>query len=129
MKIAENIYNTDNGCSDCAPLAVLFERSAPKRSADVYFDIIRELTEMEKRGVIELYAGDCPLGKAAEVVESELLYTVYHYVRCKKCRAIYKLGVCIRSTRLVAEKIGHKKEDCMERLLKGRYGVYFEEMK
>lgn len=89
MKIAENIYNTDNGCSDCAPLAVLFERSAPKRSADVYFDIIRELTEMEKRGVIELYAGDCPLGKAAEAVESELLYTVYHYVRCKKNAARY----------------------------------------
>ncbi len=126
MTIANKVYNI---CSDCAPLSALFECSAPKSSVSVYFDIIRDLTEMEKRGIIELYAGDCPIGKAAEVVESELLYTVYHYLCCKKCRTIYKLGVCIRSTRLVAEKIGHKKEDCMEMLLKGRYGVYFEGMK
>lgn len=124
MTIANKTYNI---CSDCAPLSALFERSAPKSSVSVYFDIIRDLTEMEKRGIIELYAGDCLIGKAAEVVESELLHTVYHYLRCKKCRTIYKLRVCIRSTRLVAEKSGIRKrivwKSClsggMEYILKG----------
>lgn len=117
----------DGSCSECRPLAVLLEKASAEAAYHVYFDVVRYLSEMEKQGIIELYAGDCPLKEAKDLVESEKLYTVYHYVRCIKCHAIYKLGVCIRSSRLAVGKFSDIKEDNAEHRLNGRYGTFFEE--
>ena len=63
-----------------------------------YYPVLTMLEALEKQGRIELYAADCKLAEAVEVLNSELHYTVCHYFKCTRCSQIFFLGACIRGT-------------------------------
>ncbi len=47
-----------------------------------YDFILQTLIELERKGAMELFAGDCPLKDTSAVLDAEQHYTVCHYMRC-----------------------------------------------
>ncbi|WP_347477077.1 hypothetical protein [Enterocloster clostridioformis] len=50
------------------------------------------MMELERKGVMELFAGDCPLGDIDAVLGTERHYTVCRYMQCLSCGAVYLAG-------------------------------------
>ncbi len=108
------------GCPVCSAWEsrLLEAGKAPRRE---YMPIIEMFQELERRGVVELLAGDCPLEEAARVLEAEQHYTVCHYLQCKSCGAVYFVGACIRGTPIY-RKVDRLDWDKIRRQLWGRCG-------
>lgn len=107
-------------CPSCAPLSA----QASINSHRQYHQLLLELMERERQGLIELFAGDCPLEDANTVLEAEQHFTVCHYMRCRSCGAIYFVGACIRGTPVFRQVEDVKKENLDNRLW-GRCGTYY----
>lgn len=75
-------------CPFCGPLAAQTKESL-NGSYRQYDQILRKLMELERQGRMELFAGDCPLEDTDAVLDAEQHYTVCHYVRCRRCGALY----------------------------------------
>ena len=84
-------------CPSCGPLAAQIEE-ASGGSYRQYDQILQKLMELEQRGDMELFAGDCPLDETDAALASERHYTVCHYMRCRRCGALYFAGACIRGS-------------------------------
>lgn len=89
--------------------------------------ILQTLMELEHKGVMELYAGDCPLEDTDTVLETEQHYTVCQYMRCRSCGAIYFIGACIRG-KPAYRKVENLQAENLDTKLWGRYGTYFSEI-
>lgn len=110
-------------CPSCGPLAAQMEEKngSPNRRYD---RLLQELMELERRGDMELFAGDCPLEETGAALDAEQHYTVCHYMRCRSCGALYFVGACIRGKPVFrrVEDIG--KENLNFRLW-GRCGTFY----
>ena len=110
-------------CAFCAPLADEIGKLAadPRRQ---YARALQTARALEQQGAVELLAGDCPLAETDAVLAAEEHYTVCHYLRCRRCGAVYFLGACVRG-----QPIGWRVEDLtQEKLLPrlwGRCGSWF----
>ena len=101
-------------CPICGPLAAQMGKAGdPHRQYD---RILRELMELERQGRMELFAGDCPLEDTGAVLDAEQHYTVCHYVRCRRCGALYFVGACIRGRPVFRQVDDIKKENLNTRL-------------
>lgn len=109
-------------CPSCVSLSA----QAGINSHCQYHQLLRELMEQERQGLIELFAGDCPLEDANAVLEAERHFTVCHYMRCRDCGAIYFVGACIRGTPVFRQVEDVKKENLDNRLW-GRCGTYYSQ--
>lgn len=117
----------NHACPCCGPLAA--QANEPLRGAYRQYDqILRALTERERQGCMELYAGDCPLEDTDAVLDAEQHYTVCHYVRCRRCGALYLLGACVRGAPVFRQVADLRKENLTTRLW-GRCGSYFSQKK
>lgn len=107
-------------CPSCGPLAARINEAKldPHRQ---YAPMIKDLTALEQRGIIELLAGDCPLEDTLEVLTAERHYTVCHYLRCRSCGAIYFIGACIRGNP-VYRRVENMAEENADFRLCGRCG-------
>lgn len=89
-----------------------------------YNRILQTLMELERKGLLELFAGDCPLEDTDTILGAEQHYTVCQYMRCRSCGAIYFIGACIRGTPIY-RKVENLQAENLETRLWGRYGTYF----
>lgn len=114
-------------CPFCGPLkAQIKERNGdPHRQ---YGQILCKVTELERQGCLELFAGDCPLEDTDAMLDAEQHYTVCHYVRCCRCGALYFVGACIRGTPVFRQVADIRQENLGTRLW-GRCGTYFSQKK
>ena len=114
-------------CPFCGSLAAQIKRS-PNGSYRQYDQILCKLMELERQGCMELFAGDCPLEDTDAVLNAEQHYTVCHYLRCRRCGALYFVGACIRGTPVFRQVEDIGKENLGTRLW-GRCGTYFSQKK
>ena len=117
----------DLGCPSCGPLAAQMEE-ASGGSYRQYDQILQKLMELEQRGNMELFAGDCTLEETDAALASERHYTVCHYMRCRHCGALYFAGACIRGRPVFRQVDDIKKENLNTRLW-GRCGTYYLQKK
>ena len=114
-------------CPICGPLAA--QTKEPLNGSYRQYDqILRRLMELERQGCMELFAGDCPLEDTDAVLDAEQHYTVCHYVRCRRCGALYFVGACIRGAPVFRQVEDIKKENLDTRLW-GRCGTYYLQKK
>ena len=115
------------GCPCCGSLAAQLRenRSISHRQYD---QLLQKLVKLEQQGAVELFAGDCPLKDTGAVLDTEQHYTVCHYMQCRKCRAIYFVGACIRGTPILRQVADVRKENLGTRLW-GRCGTYYLQKK
>lgn len=66
-------------CHSCGQLTSRMEK-ASNFSYYQYKQLLQKLIELEQRGNIEMFAGDCPLEDTCTVLDTELHYTVCHYL-------------------------------------------------
>ena len=114
-------------CPSCGPLAAQMEE-ASGGSYRQYDQILQKLMELEQRGNMELFAGDCTLEETDAALASERHYTVCHYMRCRRCGALYFVGACIRGRPAFRQVDDIKKENLNTRLW-GRCGTYYSKNK
>ena len=114
-------------CPSCGPLAAQMEE-ASGGSYRQYDQILQKLMELEQRGNMELFAGDCPLEDTGAVLDAEQHYTVCHYMQCRSCGALYFVGACIRGRPVFRQVDDIKKENLNTRLW-GRCGTYYSKNK
>lgn len=114
-------------CPLCGPLAARM-KAAGSCSHRQYDQLLRELTELERQGRMELFAGDCLLEDTSAVLNAEQHYTVCHYMRCRSCGALYFVGACIRGAPVFRQVDDIKKENLDIRLW-GRCGTYYLQKK
>lgn len=112
-------------CPFCGPLTEQMNefRNDPRRQYD---RLLRQLIELERQGRMELFAGDCPLKDTGAVLDAEQHYTVCHYVRCRRCGALYFAGACVRGTSVFRQVSDIQKENLSTRLW-GRCGTRFSQ--
>ncbi|MBS6397097.1 MAG: hypothetical protein KH452_08110 [Clostridiales bacterium] len=110
-------------CPACSRLADQIKEANcdPHRQ---YMPMLKALIKLEQQGMIELFAGDCPLEDAPAVLDAERHYTVCHYLRCRSCGAVYFMGACIRGMPVYRRVEDMTKENLDIRLW-GRYGTYY----
>lgn len=114
-------------CPICGPLAA--QTKEPLNGSYRQYDqILRRLMELERQGCMELFAGDCPLEDTDAVLDAEQHYTVCHYVRCRRCSALYFVGACIRGAPVFRQVTDIRKENLGTRLW-GRCGTCFSQGK
>ena len=124
MVIMEKELNKN--CLSCGLLLTQMK----KTNSDSYrqYDLILQiLMELERKGVVELFAGDCPLEDIDTVLGAEQQYTVCQYMRCRSCGAIYFIGSCIHGSP-VYRKVENLQAENLDNKLWGRYGTYFSEV-
>ena len=92
-----------------------------------YNRILQTLMELERKGLLELFAGDCPLEDTDTILGAEQHYTVCQYMRCRSCGAIYFIGACIRGAP-VYRKVENLQKENLNTKLWGRYGTYFSKV-
>lgn len=114
-------------CPFCCLLATQMEEASDDAYRQ-YDQILRKLMELERLGSMELFAGDCPLEDIDAVLDAEQHYTVCHYMRCRRCGALYFVGACIRGTPVFRQVTDIRKENLNTRLW-GRYGTYYLQKK
>ena len=114
-------------CPFCGSLASQI-KGALNASYRQYDQILCKLMELEQQGCMELFAGDCPLEDTDAVLNAEQHYTVCHYLRCRRCGALYFVGACIRGTPVFRQVEDIGKENLSTRLW-GRCGTYFSQKK
>lgn len=112
-------------CTCCGPLAAQM-KEANGNASRRYGAILRNLMERERQGEMELFAGDCPLEDTVAVLDAEQHYTVCHYMRCRRCGALYFVGACIRGTPVFRQVSDITKENPGTRLW-GRCGTLFSQ--
>lgn len=84
-------------CNNCEILLNVIN-VAPKNAHINYAPTIELIKELVKQKRLYLYHGDCELNEIYDVLNSELHYTVCHYLKCSKCNKTYFVGACIRGT-------------------------------
>ena len=119
--------NKRPGCPFCGPLAARMKK-ANGGSYRQYDQILRALMELERQGGMELFAGDCPLEDTGAVLDAERHYTVCHYLRCRRCGALYFAGACIRG-RPVFRRVEDIRKENLDARLWGRCGTYYLQKK
>ena len=113
-------------CPCCGPLAARMEEAgAPLRP---YGRLLRELMEAERQGRMELFAGDCPLRDAGAVLDAEEHYTVCHYMRCRRCGALYFAGACVWGEP-VFRRVEDLRKEALTTRLWGRCGTFYRQEK
>ena len=112
-------------CPSCGPLSAQMKetRGGSYRQYDL---ILHDLMELERQGVMELFAGVCPLEDTDAVLASEQHYTVCHYLRCRNCGTIYFIGACIRG-KPVYRRVEDLRKENLDTRLWGSCGTYFSE--
>lgn len=114
-------------CPVCGPLAARMGE-VTGGSGRQYDRLLRDLMERERQGGMELFAGDCPLAEAGAALEAEEHYTVCHYLRCRRCGALYFVGACIRGAPVLrrVEDLGGER---LNARLWGRCGTFYRQEK
>lgn len=110
-------------CPSCGQLAAQLKEDSGI-SYRQYDQILQKLMELERQGVMELFAGDCPLEDTGAVLDAERHYTVCHYMRCRGCGALYFVGACIRGAPVFRQVEDIRRENLNTRLW-GRRGTYY----
>ena len=113
----------NKNCLSCGLLLTQMKETS-SNSYRKYDRIFQTLMELERKGEMELFAGDCPLEDTGAVLDTEQHYTVCHYMRCRSCGAIYFIGACIRGIP-VYRKVENLQAENLYTKLWGRYGTYF----
>lgn len=116
----------NKSCLSCSLLLTQMKETSSD-SYRQYNRILQTLMELERKGVLELFAGDCPLEDTDTILVAEQHYTVCQYMRCRSCGAIYFIGACIRGTP-VYRKVENLRAENLDTKLWGRYGTYFSEV-
>ena len=99
-------------CPICGPLAA--QTKEPLNGSYRQYDqILRRLMELERQDA---------------VLDAEQHYTVCHYVRCRRCGALYFVGACIRGAPVFRQVTDIRKENLGTRLW-GRCGTCFSQGK
>ena len=111
-------------CENCYVLKELFE-AAESNSHQNYIPTLACINVLLNQGVIELFAGDCPLEEVEKHLCDEIHYTVCHYFRCKNCSQYFFIGACVRGTPIYKTLVNLKNEN-LENMLWGCYGVLYE---
>lgn len=114
----------NKSCLSCSLLLTQMKETSSD-SYRQYNRILQTLMELERKGVLELFAGDCSLEDTDTILEAEQHYTVCQYMRCRSCGAIYFIGACIRGTP-VYRKVENLRAENLDTKLWGRYGTYFQ---
>ena len=117
----------NKNCLSCGLLLTQMK----KTNSDSYRQynlILQILIELERKGEMDLFAGDCPLEDTGAVLDAEQHYTVCHYMRCRSCGALYFVGACIRGVPVFRQVADIKKENLDTRLW-GRCGTYYLQKK
>ena len=114
-------------CPSCGQLAAQMKEDS-SISYRQYDQLLQKLMELEQRGNMELFAGDCTLEETDAALASERHYTVCHYLRCRRCGALYFVGACIRGRPVFRQVDDIKKENLNTRLW-GRCGTYYLQKK
>lgn len=110
-------------CKYCNIIKTIFKEA--KTNPHIYYSpIIYFLSAMEKSEKIELFAGDCLLKDANEVLLEEKHYTVCHYIKCKSCSLVFFIGACIRGKPLFKVIKNIEKENIKNRIW-GNVGIYY----
>ena len=84
-------------CEECNIINIIFDVAIQGRHKN-YYPTLQSLEALEKQKKIELFAGDCQLSEALNILKSEQHYTVCHYLKCSKCDQFFFLGACVRGT-------------------------------
>ena len=86
-------------CKNCLNLetAFLAARRDPHYSLHDTYNLMRELYEQKK---LMLYMSDCSFEGFFSEIDLEKQFTYNVYLKCLKCKKIYRLGVCIRGVPL-----------------------------
>ena len=116
----------NKSCLSCGLLLTQMKEIS-SNSYRQYDLILQTLMELERKGVLELFAGDCPLEDTDTILGAEQYYTVCQYIRCRSCGAIYFIGACIRG-KPVYRKVENLQAENLDTKLWGRYGTYFSEV-
>lgn len=116
----------NKSCLSCSLLLTQMKETSSD-SYRQYNRILQTLMELERKGVLELFAGDCPLEDTDTILGAEQHYTVCQYMRCRSCGAIYFIGACIRGAPVYRKVENLQKENLATRLW-GRYGTYFSKV-
>lgn len=113
----------NNSCLSCSLLMTQMKETSSD-SYHQYSLILHTLIEWERKGGMELFAGDCPLEDADAVLDAEQHYTVCHYMQCRSCGSLYFVGACIRGMPVFRQVEDIKKENLDTRLW-GRCGTCY----
>ena len=113
-------------CSSCGQLTAQISEDN-SNSYRQYNRILQTLMELERKGILELFAGNYPLEDTDTILGAEQHYTVCQYMRCRSCGALYFIGACIRGTP-VYRKVENLRAENLDTKLWGRYGTYFSEV-
>jgi len=117
MKIFKKFFDSFvNKCEVCNPYRSCFTQMK-------YLDGFNLMRSQVENGKLVFYAGSCPLNELEKHLESEDLYTIEHYFKCK-CGRYYYTGYCIRGNPVL--KSNEKPTKGVFKNLSGRYGEYFE---
>jgi hypothetical protein len=82
-------------CGNCGIIAALFD-AAGQEPHQNYVPVLRFLEAMERKGRVELYAGDCSLSETLDMLDDEKHFTLCQYLRCTQCGQFFFLGACVR---------------------------------
>ena len=63
-----------------------------------YVGNLYKMDELEKQGILELYAGDTPIEDVKRHLKIEDRYTITHYYKCQKCGKTFFIGFCCRGS-------------------------------
>lgn len=88
-----------------------------------YDQTLPKFMELERQGVMELFAGDCLLEDTDAVLDAERHDTVCRYLRRRSCGAPYFVGAYIRGAPVFRQVEDIRKEGLNTRLW-GRCGTY-----
>ena len=117
----------NKNCLSCGLLMTQMKETSSD-SYRQYNLILQILIELERKGEMDLFAGDCPLEDTDAVLGAEQHYTVCHYMRCRSCGALYFVGACIRGAPVFRQVADIRKEKLDTRLW-GRCGTYYLQKK
>ena len=117
----------NKNCLSCGLLMTQMKETSSD-SYRQYNLILQILIELERKGEMDLFAGDCPLEDTSAVLDAEQHYTVCHYMQCRSCGALYFVGACIRGAPVFRRVADIRKENLDTRLW-GRCGTYYLQKK
>lgn len=82
-------------CKVCLELKTAFydAKCDPHKNLHHTYDLMRKLYDQRK---LALYMSDCSFENWYEELEMEIHYTYNVYLECRRCKRVYRLGVCIR---------------------------------
>ena len=117
--------NDGSECPACAAFAAEITAQARDRQRG-YDAVLRLAIGLQRQGVLELFAGDCPLENTGAVLAAEEHYTVCHYLRCRRCGALWFVGACVRGEPICKRADDVQTAD-LRRMLWGRCGSCFSQ--